>query len=96
MKIILKQKSTGEKTTINVVKFKEFFTKKRMALAILSLPFLYLGIFSNLVYPITNMINEPTGGVVIWGLLSIVLMFPLCMAIGLNFIRLAIHNEGKK
>ena len=67
--------------------FKEiFFNLTNYITLSIGLLLLYWGIFSNLIYPIMDMIKEPTVGVIFIGLLRIFILSAICFFSGLSFI----------
>ncbi len=63
-----------------------FFNLTNYITLSIGLLLLYWGIFSNLIYPIMNMIKEPTVGVIFIGLLRIFILSAICFFSGLSFI----------
>lgn len=67
--------------------FKEiFFNLSNYITLVIGLLLLYWGIFSNLIYPIMDMIKEPTVGVIFIGLLRIFILSAICYFSGLSFL----------
>ena len=63
-----------------------FFNLTNYITLSIGLLLLYWGIFSNLIYPIMDMIKEPTVGVIFIGLLRIFILSAICFFSGLSFI----------
>jgi hypothetical protein len=64
------------------VNFREFITSPwRIVTFLLSFLFLYWGIFSNLVYPIIDVVNDPSVLTVLISLAKIFILSGFCVAI---------------
>jgi hypothetical protein len=77
---------------------KNLFKLSKLITFLLSTLFLYWGLYSNLVLPIINVINDPTAGNVIITLLRILVLSGICLGLGLTFtimtfFRINIHNH---
>jgi hypothetical protein len=64
---------------------KNLFKLSKLITFLLSTLFLYWGLYSNLVLPIINVINDPTAGNVIITLLRILVLSGICLGLGLTF-----------
>lgn len=87
-----KQKTFKQKYELKT--FKEiFFNLSNYITLVIGLLLLYWGIFSNLIYPIMDMIKEPTVGVIFIGLLRIFILSAICNISGLSFILMTFFNN---
>ena len=84
---IMKTKQKTFKQKYELKTFKEiFFNLTNYITLTIGILLLYWGIFSNLIYPIMDMIKEPTVGVIFIGLLRIFILSAICFFSGLSFI----------
>jgi hypothetical protein len=73
------------KNKFQLISLKEFFTGKRIFLALLSLLFLYWGTFSTFLKPIMEAISQPSTSSIILAILKIFILSGLCVGIGSVF-----------
>jgi hypothetical protein len=78
------------------VGIKNLFTVNRLLILLISIILLYWGIFSNLVFPIIKIINDPSVGNVLISVIRIFLLSGLLTGLGLSFMLITLSANKLK
>jgi hypothetical protein len=70
---------------LELVSFKELFSLRKLVTFLLAILFLYWGLYSNLVFPIIGVVENPVPMAVFVAILRIFLLSGICVSLGLTF-----------